>query len=199
MDFGQRGSYLSLLIIRLASRHMLSQACQHWLRGNPDIRRIQLTIRRFVPRSVSLWISGYLSGNPDIRRIQLTICRICQPCMTHSYRASIQLSKCKEKHQVTHQVKQLVVSLDQVTEQVFSKSSPKKLCIMCTKLYGTYTSGIKVKYSRNGSCCTVYFEQNERLRAGSSPDAVAGRKALTFGVKSSRMEESVGNNKRSQA
>ena len=33
------------------------------------------------------------------------------------------------------------------------------------------------------------------MGAGSSPDAVAGRKALTYGVKSSRMEESVGNNK----
>ena len=29
--------------------------------------------------------------------------------------------------------------------------------------------------------------------------AVAGRKALAYGVKSSRMEESVGSNKRSQA
>ena len=43
------------------------------------------------------------------------------------------------------------------------------------------------------------FKQNERLWAGPSPDAVAGRKALDYGVKSSRMEESVGNNKRSQA
>ena len=44
--------------------------------------------------------------------------------------------------------------------------------------------------------CIWSFKQNERLWAGPSPDAVAGRKALAHGVKSSRMEESVGNNKR---
>ena len=47
--------------------------------------------------------------------------------------------------------------------------------------------------------CIWSFKQNERLWAGPSPDAVAGRKALAYGVKSSRMEESVGNNKGSQA
>ena len=33
-----------------------------------------------------------------------------------------------------------------------------------------------------------HLEKNERLWAGSSPDAVAGRKALAYGVKGSRLE-----------
>ena len=53
--------------------------------------------------------------------------------------------------------------------------------------------------SRQGYPLCFHIPANQRGIDMGSMQLIAGRKALAYGVKSSRMEESVGNNKRSQA